>query len=407
MRTSIVSTIFRKELKEVIRDKRMLFLIIFLPFFLYPVLFAFMGKMGKSSQERLAAEKVNLVVNPEATQTPIYNLLRTDTTWVIESRDFSPEEIDTLENTVGLYIDPDYANQIGNGASAKVEIFGDQSRDIIEMRMEKLEQQFKLFGDALLRERLEKAELEEAFAKPLDVYTTDLASKEQKVGRVLGLFLPMVLLLFTFTGCIYIAIDVTAGEKERRTLQTLFTAPISTREIIAGKFLAVFSIGLLSAVMNVLSLLVAMQIQVKLLGGSGMSFALTPVSWVWILVILILSTIFLAALCLAIILLANSYKEAQTYVSPLMMMILIPSILVQMPGFELNVKTAMIPIANIALALKSILQGTAQWWLIAIVAGFIILYALIALWLASRIFNNESVITGEKVNMKEVLLGTK
>ena len=213
--------------------------------------------------------------------------------------------------------------------------------------------------------------------------------------------MPMMLLLFIFTGCIYIAIDITAGEKERRTLQTLFTAPIKVSEIIAGKFLATYTVGLVSATMNVLSLLVAMYIQVQLLsdGKAGEAFSLPigPEGWAWMALIIVLATAFMAAISIAVVLLANSYKEAQSYVSPLMMIIIIPAVMSQMPGMELTSTTAMIPMLNISLAIGAIFQGIFNVGHILMVVLFALLYAGLALYLASLTFGNENVVTGEKV----------
>ena len=205
-------------------------------------------------------------------------------------------------------------------------------------------------------------------------------------------------------GAIYIAIDITAGEKERRTLQTLFTTPSRVGEIIAGKFLAVLAVALTSAFMNLSSLVVAILLQAKLMGGNISKFAIdvSPTGWVWLILLIVLSAILLAAMSLAVVLLANSYKEAQSYVSPLMMLVLIPAILVQMPGMELNMTTACIPILNICLAMGAIFKGTFSIGAMALTVVFLAVYSAIALYFASLVFKNENVITGEKVNFKQL-----
>jgi sodium transport system permease protein len=217
--------------------------------------------------------------------------------------------------------------------------------------------------------------------------------------------MPMLLLLFIFVGCIYIAIDITAGEKERRTLQTLFTAPLHVSEIIAGKFFAVSAVGIVSATMNLLSLVVAIMLQARLMGGNLNQFSLSVSieGWLWLAVLVLLSTVFLASLSLAVCLLANSYKESQSYVSPLMMLVLIPSMMSQMPGMELNASTALIPILNICLAIGAVFKGTLVIKWMALVVLFALIYAFLGLYLASRTFGNESIITGEKVNWKAML----
>ena len=409
MRTHIIKTIFQKELKEVIRDKRMLFLIILLPFFLYPVLFFLIGKVGQNQQEKLSQRSITALVNPEAESTPLYNFLKKVPHIDFKLQSFDKATIDTMSNAIGIQIDPNFTEMVGTNGTAQVIFYADNSKDLLKSRKNILKSSVRQFNQNLLNQRLADAQLSESFIQPIQIQDEDLASKEQKVGKAIGSFLPMILLLFIFMGCVYIAIDITAGEKERRTLQTIFTAPIQVREIIAGKFLAVFSVGIISAFMNLSSLAVAIMIQVKMLGESMSGFALAVSSsgWLWLILIVIFITIFLAALCLAVVLLANSYKEAQSYVSPLMMLVLIPAIMVQMPGMELNATTALIPVLNVCLAIGAIFQGSFNVGLVAMVTGFVFLYAILALFLASRTFGNENVITGEKVDFKSLLMGDK
>ena len=272
------------------------------------------------------------------------------------------------------------------------------------MRERILRTQLTGLGDQLLNERLASKELSPEFANPLSIDSVDL-SPEESGDRMMVAFLPMMILLFIFIGCIYIAIDITAGEKERRTLQTLFTTTASTKEIVAGKFLAVAAVGIVSATMNILSLVVAMNIQAYLLEeeSAGMAMNLAPEAWVWLVILVLLTTLFLGALSLAVVLLANSYKEAQSYVSPLMMVVLIPAMMAIMPGVELNMQTALIPVFNVALSIVAILKGNFDTSMLAIVAAASFVYGILALYLASLSFGNENIITGEKVNWKALL----
>lgn len=404
MRSHIIGTIFRKEILEVLRDKRMLFLVILMPFFLYPVMFTLIGFVGKSQGEKLDTEKVTVLLNPQAESTPIYELLKTNSTLEVKLESFEQTSLDTMKNTVGVLVADGFQSSLDSNQSATVTIFYDTSKDLLEGRVRNIKASVEQFGQNLLLARLNEKQLPQGFVKPIDLREQNIAPQERVVGKIMGRFLPMLLLLFIFTGCIYIAIDITAGEKERRTLQPLFTAPIKVREIIAGKFLATYTVGLISATMNVLSLLVAMYIQVQLLSGgkAGEAFSL-PISgegWVWMALIIVLATAFMAAISIAVVLLANSYKEAQSYVSPLMMIIIIPAVMSQMPGMELTATTAMIPMLNISLAIGAIFQGIFNVGHILTVVLFALLYAGLALYLASLTFGNENVVTGEKVQFK-------
>lgn len=404
MRTKIISAIFRKEIKEVLRDKRMLYLIILLPFFLYPVLFTIIGKVGQSQQEKLSSQTIDIILSPQLKGTAIEDALRQSEELNLSFMDFERSAIDTMSNGIGIKLDVPFDETMENKGTASIQILADQSKDLLKFRSRQIRTVLQGVNQNLLKERIDEAGLNPEFATPMAISQVDLASEEQQAGKALASFLPMIILMFIFIGCIYIAIDITAGEKERKTLQTIFTAPVKVSEIIAGKFAAVFTVGILSAFMNILSLMVAMMIQVKYMGGEVGSFAISidPVGWFWLCLIIFLITVFLAALTLAVVLLANSYKEAQSYVSPLMMLIIIPAVMSQMPGMELNSSTAMIPMLNISLAIGAILKGGFSTTLIAMVAGMALLYAVIALFFASMTFGNENVVTGEKINFKSL-----
>lgn len=404
MNFNLIKTIYFKELREVMRDQRMLLLVILMPFFIYPVLFTIIGSVGKSQAEKMGQETITVLMSPEAEHTPIFDILKQDPTLDLQLKPFDRGAVDTAKNTIGILLDADYQQQLENNGTAGLQILGDQSRDLIENRTRQIRNRVEQLSNQVLKERLASVQLDEAFVEPISITTVDLASKEAKFGKAVGGFLPMLLLLFIFMGSVYIAIDITAGEKERKTLQTLFTAPVKIREIVAGKFLAVFTVGIVSAAMNLLSLVVAFMIQIKLLGvsTSKLALAISPQGVVWLLLLIFFSTVFISALCLGVVLLANSYKEAQSYVSPLMMLILIPCILVNMPGMELTASTALIPVFNIGLAFASIVKGSFDMSLVALVTAFSVLYAFIALYLASLIFNNENVVTGEKVSFKAI-----
>ena len=401
MRRHIIAAIFSKELKEVLRDKRMIYLIILLPFFLYPVLFTLIGGVGASQRDKLMNQEVTVWVSPAAEGTAIPTMLQQDSSLTVEYKSFEEADLDSLKRTIGIWVPDDYQDKVASGQAAPIKIYADQSQDVLNIRERILRTQLDGLNSQILQQRLAEKELAADFATPLIIESVDLTPPESG-NRMMVSFLPMMILLFIFIGCIYIAIDITAGEKERRTLQTLFTTPATTREIVAGKFLAVALVGIVSASMNILSLIVASQIQAYLLGEAdvGMTLSLAPAAWGWMLLLVLLTTLFIGALALAVVLLANSYKEAQSYVSPLMMVVLIPSMMAAMPGVELTMQTALIPVFNVALAIVSIMKGTLDTGMLAIVAAASLVYGVLALYLASLTFGNENVITGEKINWK-------
>lgn len=401
MRSTIINTIFRKEILEIRRDQRMLYMLILLPVFLYPVLFTVMGRASADKKARFAEEQITLWLSEDLDQSNIYTMLQELQNTTIQLRNFTEEEVREAEYTIGVSTLPAGVGTTKPG----VQIFSNQSKDLLVDRSNAVRAQLAVLGQQEIKQNLFMRNLPADLATPFPVEMVDVAPPAG-VNRLLISFIPMMLLLFVFTGCIYISIDITAGEKERMTLQTLFTAPVETLEIVIGKFLAVWSVGLVSAFMNTIAFLLSIRLQAYMMAGAEGSTAfdvqLAPSTLAWFVLLVLLATLFIAAICLAIMLLANSYKESQTYVTPLMMLVLVPALLVNMGGAELTITNALIPVYNLCLAMVALLKGTAETLPLVLTAASSLVYGGAALWLASRIFSNENVVTGERFSWRQI-----
>jgi sodium transport system permease protein len=196
----------------------------------------------------------------------------------------------------------------------------------------------------------------------------------------------------------YPAMDLTAGEKERGTIETILASPVGRTELVAGKFLMVLTASVATAMLSLGSFAVTFSVPLKMMkefgraAGGGMSFVISGkgVAAVFFMV-LPLAVMFSAAL-LAISLLARSYKEAQSYIQPLVIVVILPAVAALLPGVELNAKLALIPILNTSLVSKEILTGNYPWGMILLIFGSSCLYAVAALGVAVAAFKRESVL---------------
>ena len=409
MNLQVIFSIFKKELLELIRDKRTLFLLILLPFFLYPVLFTVLGKVGAAQGEKLDNEVLDVWVNIKDDERILINTLKEESSLNLIFKEFEKAQLDTLDKVIGLKIES--SKLLDTLVNYEATIYANQTSDLVKTKKSMIRKALEKENRGYLKNRLKQYDLDSEFTEPIEIREVELADVSELIGSEIGGFIPVMILLFIFIGCIYIAIDITAGEKERKTLQTLYTAPVKTSEIIGGKFLSVLLVAVVSGFMNLSSLLFAVYIQTKLLGagdifkGFQLDLGATEISLLALMIILV--AIFIAALTLAIVLLANSYKEAQSYVSPLMFVVLIPGIIATLPGMEFTTQTAFVPMLNVVLAMGELFKGNYNLNLILLVVLFQLLYAGIALFLASKIFGNESVITGEKVKFQSIFKTAK
>jgi sodium transport system permease protein len=229
---------------------------------------------------------------------------------------------------------------------------------------------------------------------PVRVLPTALSSPNEKEFSLLGTLLPLVLVLMTITGAVYPAIDLTAGERERGTLEILMAAPVPRFSLLLAKYVVVLTVAMLTALVN-LGSMTATLLLVGLgpsLFGSGAGFLLVLLE---VLGLLLLLAAFFAAVLLALTSVARSFKEAQAYLIPLMLVALTPGLLSLLPGLKLEGIYLFVPLLNIVLLARDLLEGSAQPLAASIVIGVTAVYAAAALALAARIFGSSAVAGSE------------
>ena len=261
-------------------------------------------------------------------------------------------------------------------------------------------------SDVETRNVIEEAGLDaENVIHPFGIRRENIASTEQSAGSILGMILPFMLVISLLMGTMYPAIDTTAGEKERGTLETLLTLPIRNHEMILAKFITVALMGILSAILNVISMGFMIFYLIKLVQSEAASdlgldlrnFNLgtfVPAMLVTVLAIMAFS-LFISAVTMCIAALAKSYKEANNYITPLTLVVMLTGYIGFVPNIQLDNKMAMIPVANICLLVKEMLLFKASMGPTAIVLLSNVLYAGMAIMVLSRMYDSEGVLFDE------------
>jgi ABC-2 type transport system permease protein/sodium transport system permease protein len=205
---------------------------------------------------------------------------------------------------------------------------------------------------------------------------------------------PLILILMTITGAVYPAIDLTAGERERNTLEILVAAPVPRFELLSAKYVAVVTVAVLTALVN----LVAMTLTLLLSGLAPLVFegGVSPLLLLMLFALLLLFAAFFSAVLLCLTSFARSFKEAQAYLIPLMLASLAPGILAMLPGLKLNLLMSAIPLLNVVLLARDLMNGQADFTLALVIVGVTVVYAVAALSLAARVFGSENVLYSEQ-----------
>src|SRR5712664_1175405 len=191
---------------------------------------------------------------------------------------------------------------------------------------------------------------------------------------------------------------LTAGEKERGTMETILTSPIERTHLVLGKFFLVLTASLFTAVLAVISMGTSFYFAAKVGGfGEGKSdsslmMTISTKAVVAVFVMALPVAVLFSAALLTIALFAKSYKEAQSYLTPMTFIVIIPAVAAMLPGVELTPKLSLIPILGTSLLCKELVAGTYHWNLIAIIFASNCVYAAVALFLAIKMFQRESVL---------------
>lgn len=226
---------------------------------------------------------------------------------------------------------------------------------------------------------------------PVRPMPTALRDPQAHKPTLLPGLVPLILILMTITGAVYPAIDVTAGERERGTLEILAAAPVRRLDLLFGKYVAVLTVAMLTALVNLGSMAATLYISgvgAALFGAENLS----PLVFVQVLALLLLFAAFFSAVLLVLTSRARSFKEAQAYLVPLMLVALMPGILSLVPGLQLQGPLALVPLLNIVLLARDLLEGSASAGVALIVVAATAVYGSLALALAARVFGAEAVL---------------
>ncbi|HLS28365.1 MAG TPA: ABC transporter permease, partial [Opitutales bacterium] len=307
------------------------------------------------------------------------------------------EKIAQREIQAVLEIPDDFDERISRGEAAELRIFtyvGDSASRIAADRLERI---LRAERAQIVRERLAEEGLSDEILRPFSVVQANVAPPEKVTGALLGGILPYVLIMICITGAIYPALDLTAGEKERGTMETLLSSPVPRSILVFGKFGVVLTFSLASGFLAVTALGGSFWVALSQLEAPGQlgELALNPVSIAAFFLLLIPMAALFSALLLVFSLFARNFREAQTYVGPLMIAAILPAAVAVIPGVELTAPLALLPVLNVSLIGRDLLSGIYPWGLIGLILVSSSLYAALALWLAVKLFQKEAVIFRE------------
>jgi ABC-2 type transport system permease protein/sodium transport system permease protein len=411
-RLSRLGRLTLKELREILRDRRTIATLVLMPLLLYPLLTIafqqfFVSQIGivQSSRytigfqdDRQGEYLVRLLELGGLTTTELNREPPRSGTApgeVIVQRGVRPDLVLGLgefDIHVGLRIAGDRLPPLDPNSDVAVDVDLLIREDWQESKEAAayIEGHLRAASDRLLAARLGKLSISQR-AVPVQV-TTRKFKEHRPSPKVLSItaVIPFILILMTVTGAVYPAIDLTAGERERGTLEILVAAPIPRVGVLFAKYTAVLTVALLTAIANLVTMtvtLTASGLGQKLFGGG-----ISPDVIAQVFGLLLLFAAFFSAVLLVITSCARSFKEAQAYLIPLILVALAPGMLSLMPGLQLSGLLLVTPLANIVLLGRDLFALKASGGAAFTVVVSTLVYAGAAIALAARIFGAESVL---------------
>lgn len=398
MNKRIISALYKKEIRDIVRDKKTIFMMVVMPIFLYPLLVVIMLQVMQNVTTEMKQKSYRIAFENVDNQEEITKIMfdeedPLDYNFQVVKINHAREQLENKE--VDAYITEEEENGQKIYKIQYISTITDSSI-AADMMKEVIEQ----YRENLRKTNIQNAGLDvKAILYPVTTQLSDHASGEDTLGNIIGSMVPFLLITSILLGSMYPAIDVTAGEKERGTLETVLTLPVSNYNLIMSKFFAVSTISCISALLNLVSMgFLGTYIYKTIdLAMSGMSIKLgefLPAVGIMIICVMVFA-LFITALSLCVCLFAKSFKEAQNYITPLMLVVMLTGYIGFIPNIELTQATAAIPVANICLLIKQIFTFSFSYSNIMIVLVSNVAYSLLVIIILGKIYNSEAVLFGD------------
>ena len=392
-----MGALFKREITDIFRDKKTMIMMVLLPLVLYPLLIVGVALLStaiiQSQEEKTYVIAFEECADLELEISGILSKEQEEIGYTVEvvseescKKALEAEKIDAYVSVDGKEITINYLSAKERSVTAS----------------NALDEALDMYKASLTKQQIEEAGLDvEEILNPITVEDKDMSTAEESIGSMIGMMMPFFIITMILLGAIYPAIDVTAGEKERGTLETLLTLPVTNFEMIMSKFLAVSCIACVSAILNVISMGAAMAFLVtsSLASAADMNisfdFSVFLPGILFTILVMMVFALFVTAVCMCTCVFAKNFKDANNYATPVMFVFMFAGYAPMLPDVELTAQTAAIPVVNVALLVAGLFEFNYNYALFGVVLASNIAYSLLAIMVLGRIYNSESVLFSE------------
>ena len=383
-----VAIVYRKEWRDLLRDWRTVMSMIVVPGVIAPMIILGVLKIVNLTMKQ---ESKVMLLGGDGSPQAVAALRRLNKFDLVPASPDYTNLISTKQIRAAVEIPSDFDAAVAQGRKTTIRIYTYDGEPKSMQAAGQLEEFFEHRRQEIVRSRLLERLLPETLVTPFEVKRSNVASPKQVTGVVVGMILPYLMIVMCLVGATYPAIDMTAGEKERGTLETLLSSPVARTHLVLGKGLVVLTASLATAALSFSSNGLAL-VFFRTSRFAKLPLALDPLALAGVCVVLIPLAIFLSSVTVTVGLFARSSREANTYLQPLLLLAIIPALLAALPGVDFNYGLAFIPVLNMSLLCKELLTGTCHWGHVLVVFGSMTVYAALAVAAAVALFKRESVL---------------
>jgi sodium transport system permease protein len=391
-----IKVILKKELLDTVRDRKTLFAMIVVPLVLMPLLMMVSPLISQKEAQKVKETVYNISVVGEQNSPSLVSFLQaTPNTKVVIENNNLEEKLKKGEVQLIVTIQEGFEQAVQQEKSANLILQFDSTQPLSANARMQFDQLLNAYSKNLVAGRLAQKGLNTELLEPVKLQAQDTASQEKVGGLILAMIMPLILTIWAVSGGMYTAIDVSAGERERGTLEPLLLTPPRRLAIVTGKFLAILSVAMAAIILALISMVASLRFLVPMIekGTSQQSISLSVSSFLLTLFVAFLLTAFICALELTICTWARNFKQAQNYITPLYLVIMLPAMVLQiMQTFVPPSYFYAIPVLNTMLAMKEIFMGKLDWNHLSTVTFSSLVFIAVAFKFMVNTYNREEVL---------------
>lgn len=404
-----IIVIYKKEMLDLVRDRRTIITSFILPILLYPLLM--IGFSSMMSRQEMKLEQQDLVIylndtiHDETSRELIESLSQIETLQIMDEAIVYNKStyLDLLQDkSIQALINIEDSLSSTGYRVINITCFYDETSEKSSMTYRKIRDNLRDLEEVLISKRLEKIKINSEILNAVEIKKKNIAPPEQMIGFLVGKFLPYLLIILTISGASVIASDLIAGEKERGTLETILVSAARRDELVIGKYLTIITISIITVLLNLVSMYLSFQHIFMQVGKNMGEFQLPIGNFALILLLMLPLITLFSAILLSISTYSRNIKEAQSYQMPLLFGAIMLSMVSFLPGFELNIGFALIPIVNFSLLMRDIMMNNFQLNYLFIVIGSTLVLDVITVYISIKLFHSEKVLfrTAEEKSLK-------